>query len=244
MSLTGGIIGCWSPSLGATGYLLRDVSGQNNHGTLTNMDPGTDWVASEKGLALDFDGSNDYIQTAPARGLQGANSEVTFAAWVSVKAGYHKLFDDLSGLNGVIWYVATTGNLNGGQQIALGGKYPMFSNTRLTANRWAFVSFSWKNPQVTFYLNGNVDGVTTGTNNPTFSVSQFRWGGSGGLETTNGNVGECCLWSRSLEASEHLELYRRGNGWLGRELTGMNQRRTYAKKLGNRRRRLLCGGMI
>lgn len=58
------MVGSWCPSLGYTGDLLLDRIG-NNHGTLTNMDPATDWVASSGagrgGYALDFDGSNDYV---------------------------------------------------------------------------------------------------------------------------------------------------------------------------------------
>jgi hypothetical protein len=45
------------PSFGVTGETLRDVSGNGNHGTLTNMDAASDWVATSKGLALDFDGN-------------------------------------------------------------------------------------------------------------------------------------------------------------------------------------------
>ena len=40
---------------------MIDRSGYGNHGTLTNMDPGTDWVPSGGKLALDFDVSNDYV---------------------------------------------------------------------------------------------------------------------------------------------------------------------------------------
>lgn len=63
-NLWDGLVGAWMPGLGVTGGTLRDVSGNRNHGTLTNMDPATDWVTSEKGLVLDFDGSNDYVQTS------------------------------------------------------------------------------------------------------------------------------------------------------------------------------------
>ena len=62
-----GVVGACYPSLGPTGLVLRDVSGRHNHGTLTNMDPATDWVMTEKGWALDFDGSDDYV--LPAQGL-------------------------------------------------------------------------------------------------------------------------------------------------------------------------------
>jgi hypothetical protein len=43
------------------GSTARDYSGNGNHGTLTNMDPDTDWVTGKNNGALDFDGSNDYV---------------------------------------------------------------------------------------------------------------------------------------------------------------------------------------
>ncbi len=62
-SLWDGCVGAWAPSLGATGLTLRDESVYGNHGTLTNMDPATDWVVSGGKGALDFDGVDDYVQT-------------------------------------------------------------------------------------------------------------------------------------------------------------------------------------
>ena len=59
-----GLVGAWMPSFGVTGGTLKDVSGNGNDGTLTNMDAATDWVATSKGLALDFDGVNDRVDIA------------------------------------------------------------------------------------------------------------------------------------------------------------------------------------
>jgi len=56
-----GLVGAWMPSFGVTGGTLKDVSGNGNDGTLTNMDAATDWVATSKGLALDFDGSGEHV---------------------------------------------------------------------------------------------------------------------------------------------------------------------------------------
>jgi len=39
-----GLIGAWVPELGPTGNTLIDVSGFGHHGTLTLMDPSSDWV--------------------------------------------------------------------------------------------------------------------------------------------------------------------------------------------------------
>lgn len=59
--LQNGLVGDWCPNLGYSGSLLLDRSGYGNHGTLTNMDPATDWVVSEGKMALDFDGVNDHV---------------------------------------------------------------------------------------------------------------------------------------------------------------------------------------
>ena len=57
-----GLVGAWVPALGPTGETLRDVSGHHNHGTLdADMDPATDWVMTEHGAVLDFDGTNDDV---------------------------------------------------------------------------------------------------------------------------------------------------------------------------------------
>lgn len=68
-SLWKGLVGAWLPFLGPTGATLRDWSGHQNHGTLTNMDPATDWVTAPDKVGrstyvLDLDGINDYISIA------------------------------------------------------------------------------------------------------------------------------------------------------------------------------------
>lgn len=63
------------PALGPTGMTLHDVSGHHSTGTLTNMDPATDWVIGGSrlapGYALDFDGSNDQVDI-----LKNASTDV------------------------------------------------------------------------------------------------------------------------------------------------------------------------
>jgi hypothetical protein len=66
-----GCVGAWAPCLGPTGLTLRDNSRFGNHGTLTNMDAGADWVTDAGRYALDFDGTNDEV-------LIGANTLLQF----------------------------------------------------------------------------------------------------------------------------------------------------------------------
>lgn len=85
-NLWDGLVGAWMPGLGVTGATLRDVSGQDNHGTLTSMDPATDWVTTSRGLALDFDGVNDHVEVGTNEPLEG-KYENTFGGWVRFSSG-------------------------------------------------------------------------------------------------------------------------------------------------------------
>lgn len=58
-----GCVGAWAPCLGPSGSVLPDRSPRRNHGTLTKMDPATDWAVSRGRHVLDFDGTNDRVQT-------------------------------------------------------------------------------------------------------------------------------------------------------------------------------------
>lgn len=96
-----GCVGAWCPSLGATGGTLWDWSGYCNHGTLTNMDPASDWVVSGGQRALDFDGTNDYVDIGD-RQLFTATSDFTLCAWVK--------WDGTTGNNPILNKAGTNGN--------------------------------------------------------------------------------------------------------------------------------------
>ena len=74
-----GCVGAWNPGLGNTGLSLRDWSGNQNNGTLTN---GPTWDVSGGQQALSFDGVNDYVSATPS--LNGL-SQFSLSMWV--KAG-------------------------------------------------------------------------------------------------------------------------------------------------------------
>jgi len=82
-SLSQGLVFAGLGGFGAAGSLIYpDASGFNNHGTLTNMDPPTDWMwVPELGRwGLDLDNSNDYV-LLPGSSIVGPGN-LTFAAWM------------------------------------------------------------------------------------------------------------------------------------------------------------------
>ncbi len=79
-------IAVWCPSRDDAGNgtaTLNDLVG-SNHGTLTNMDPATDWVADTGAggiRALDFDGSNDYVVSSTSA-FRFLNTTFSVSAWL------------------------------------------------------------------------------------------------------------------------------------------------------------------
>lgn len=79
-------VGAWMMLDGNASPRLTDISGNLNHGTLTGMDPATDWVPTKQGMGLDFDGTDDrvVVTTSP-------NAFSTNAVTVMVGVSYRGL---------------------------------------------------------------------------------------------------------------------------------------------------------
>jgi len=77
-----GIDGWWKldESSGTTAY---DSAGENN-GTLTNMNPPTDWVSGKINGALKFDGDDDYVSLNPISVLTGKN--ISISLWIKASS--------------------------------------------------------------------------------------------------------------------------------------------------------------
>jgi len=80
-----GCIGHWLLGEGG-GITAYDISGYNTNGTLTNMDPSTDWVPGLHGMVVNFDGTNDYINGGNSSlfNFNQSNSTLSISAWVRV----------------------------------------------------------------------------------------------------------------------------------------------------------------
>ena len=75
------LVGHWKFDEGS-GTTAVDSSSYSNNGTLTNMDPGTDWITGVFGGALDFDGVDDYVDLGvPASTGLDVSGAFTVALW-------------------------------------------------------------------------------------------------------------------------------------------------------------------
>ena len=227
MAITDNIVGCWSPSVRGSGYLLPDLSGKGNHGTLTNM-AGDDWVgASVRGVSgrvLDCDGSNDYITIG--KSLQFAGSAMTVSAWVRTTnaSAFQTVINQGSTTNQFLLYWGTTSWVMRGA----GGLEATFGS--LTAGVWTHVAAVWNGGIGTGYLQGVFSGsgaISQAAANLTTNLYLGTYAAGAGNFPWTGQMGEIVFYNRALTAGEIAELYRRGNGAIGRELTGQTRRRVY-----------------
>lgn len=79
-AVTSGLVGHWKLDDGS-GLVASDASGYGHDGTLTNMNPATDWVAGHIGGALRFDGDDDEVMI-PDSDLLDDTPVITVACWV------------------------------------------------------------------------------------------------------------------------------------------------------------------
>jgi hypothetical protein len=227
-----GCVGAWNPGLGVSGLTLRDQSGFKNNGTLTN---GPTWAVNQGRYALNFDGTNDYVQIGAIPNFSNiAQPAVTCSAWVKFASGYAALLTS-NFTTGVYWYVAI-GALAGGQQVGIGTKYPTYSNAFLTANVWNHVAFTFTGTTIYFFQNGKASGSFAGTADPVCTT--FQYGGYGSTESLSGQSDDLRIYNRALSFQEiQLLASRRGIAY---EMAP--RRRSSAQVTTNRRRRIIIGG--
>jgi hypothetical protein len=266
-NLKNGLVAAWIPSLGSTGYRLVDRVG-SNHGVLTNMDAGTDWVVSNGNIALDFDGTDDFVDLGgsqiPLAGLQ----RISFSAWVYVTSlsnrimpigryvnntslGANRRGDGFFTVN-----YTTPGQVYLGIQAATAGGtdyIEYYSTQTITANAWnhiaAAVFINGNSSSGNIWINGKLattNIVYSGTP-PTSYPSNVATGiytinrfipGSGTPVYLGGRVDDVRLYNRNLTSSE-VQLLASKRG-IGLQ-PRPKQFTYYQFPSGSKRRRLLTG---
>ena len=249
MPLLDGIVGCWSPSVRGSGYLLPDLSGRGNHGTLTNMDAGTDWpgaaVRGVHGRVLDYDGVNDRLNCGQSGGNLTETLPFSVTAWAIART--------VGANRGLISRDQTSPfpfsiRFDGDARLGILTDGAAIIGPTITTNQWFFYCATFATNRRIIYLNGTsrVDsgtGYTISANNDQLSIGSDFVPASD--RCWDGQIGEIAIFQRALTASEIMDIYRSGNGAIGRQLTGQTRRRVYGfvpAATGARRRRIICGG--
>ncbi len=216
-NLWDGLVGAWMPSFGVTGETLRDVSGNGNHGTLTNMDASSDWVATSKGLALDFDGSNDVVLSRNLLNGLAVDRGLTFTACIKPDSLASQGF--ISGVWGQSRTLDQAGFfvINSGVLVAVNGGTGDesgfgVSNT-LTTGEWQFIAGTWTYDGVyKVYQDGRFLGSGYQSTSGFLSSSPIANFHIGSQDTTgfrafDGSISNTSIYNRALSPTEIKQLY-------------------------------------
>ncbi len=226
-TLQSGLVGLWSFNGLDLTDRVYDRSGNSNDGYLVNMATSTAKVAGKVGQALNFDGTNDYVNAFSGATLDDLPA-LTYSAWIKPRSAgngrativaksdtasviglTYIYFDNVTATNGISFLRDT---------IATDIGYTTVNNVA-PLNEWTHVVVSW-------------DGTVNSTNNVRIYINgvesayQISDMGLGGLESDaannftigarsisgseryfDGAIDEVRVYNRVLTASEAKQLY-------------------------------------
>ncbi len=215
-TLTSGLVAYWKLDDGS-GTTATDASGNGYHGTLVNMNPGTDWVSGKIGVALDFDGSNDYVDIGS--GLSPL-TDFTVAAWVNPVKSDVDLHIISKGNNGTnTQWELTTSTVSGQVDFRAWssgtGPSGVRSTLSLPVGSWTHVVGTYDGTTWRIYWNGVLDNTST-MPGPVATAYNIYIGavdivGSPG-QFWEGLIDDVRIYDRVLTDSEIQSLYLLGGG--------------------------------
>jgi hypothetical protein len=206
--------------MGVSGDRVPDYTRAMNWGTLTSMDPATDWVVSRGGYALDFDGSNDRVVTgstyAPGTGAFSVafwwdgRDTAQYNALVTQRANAFNSASDHTWLVGNGNYGIGPANTKKiGVLIYTPGNYRIHLTSGDYNNGMRHYGFTATGTTVDIYVDGVA--VSQGTPNTAGSypnitqLNSVAFGGSPGADASllaNGIMDDVRIYSRALHPME------------------------------------------
>ncbi len=214
--------GLWAPALGPTGVQLFDVSGQRNHGAITDMDPATDWVPGDPrvgGYALEFVANQDNRVIIPV-GNDALNISGDFAIVALINPGviaendyvFHHVGGAGEGFDGYSLDFTNSDGLRfyDGQNFING------DNNTLSVGTWHCVAVSIAGTAATIWVDGSPAGSGTAGSQRAFSGLAHIGAAGFDLFMYTGKIAFIAIYSRCLAPSEiqhlsrnHLAMLRR-----------------------------------
>jgi hypothetical protein len=185
------------------------------------MDPASDWVASGGKGALDFDGTNDYVNLGSQLSFSGF-SGLTVSAWFRTTSNSNQVVFAKSRLAAQIarvWITVDTGVvLANGTDSSGGGVSATFATT-FSDGAWHFVSAVYGPSTITLFYDGiqrssvSYGGSVDSTNTSLIGIYNDASGNPGTAAPFNGQIDDVTIYNTALTANEVREIYRLGRGY-------------------------------
>jgi hypothetical protein len=212
--VTNGLVLCLDAadkkSYPGTGTLWTDRSGNGNNGTLTNGPT----FSSANGGSIVFDGTNDYVDTAP---IIASNGFFTISSWVYLAsgAGNFPMIASVKSGDGISFFGIRIGSNN-----ALG--FNLYLNGLQTNNQNVPLINTWYNAVAVYdgsakvYVNSVLLSQSSAGSSAGFPSGV--WIGNGSLLGNSfwkGNIAQTSIYNRALTPQEILQNFNATRGRYG-----------------------------
>ena len=222
--LQNGLVGYWSLNEGS-GTAAMDSSGNGNTGILFN---GPTWSSGKSGLALAFDGNNDYVEIPHAQSLN-LSTALTVSVWINNETlmdpglsqdQYRIIASKGWPIDGGSWSLAWRAN-DGSLFFFVGRntsyRYASFAYDNSQAGTWHLITAVLGNGTISLYQDGVLKAGPVGIDSSSIltNTSPLRVGSLGAssssLRNWDGLLDELRLYNRALSAAEIVSLYQQDN---------------------------------
>ncbi|MCP4614559.1 MAG: hypothetical protein GY845_38250 [Planctomycetes bacterium] len=208
------LVAYWKLDEGS-GNIAYDVSDYTNDGTING---GPEWIVGKIGAALQFDGSDDYIDCGNDTSLN-INDKITIAAWVKTTSTAHGYFVSKGAAWDEIGHYAIGQEYNTPLTFQVeiagsGGAVELDSNVAVNDGQWHHIASTYDDPVIKVYVDGIEENTMTGTSALTGSaVGGLTIGQRGGGNIIGGIIDEVRIYNRALTEPEILAAKEGGEGF-------------------------------
>ena len=193
-----------------TGTTANDISENAFTGTLTN---GPTWDQGKFGNAVRFDGSDDYIDLGSSSTF-AFSSGITLAGWVkpdtAALSGTPRILSKREANNG---YVLSLGSGAARFLVGDGASFDTATgSTTLVAGQWYHIVGTWDGENtVKIYVNGRLEGTTTGATSLVNSSENLKIGGETGGNYFDGAIDQIQIFNYAVGADQVSNLMNGGS---------------------------------
>jgi hypothetical protein len=191
-----------------SGTTWRDMSGNNNTGTLTNGPT----FSNDNGGNVVFDNVDDYVSVTESTSIDIITNTITFGAWCypNVTNKYqHIIVKNVGESRQYGMWLSVSGtsyifrSLNG-----VVAQNNVLLSTPWKVNAWNYIMMVYNGSTIKIYLNGIEVFTENASGNIAHTNSNVNIGGEPSQSFFfNGNIAICSVYNRPLSTSEILQNY-------------------------------------